>query len=107
MRELDAVFANDGPLAQAVKDYRRRESQIEMAREVSAAVAHGDMLVAEAGTGIGKTFAYLVPALLSGARVIVSTASKTLQDQLFHRDIPTLKQALHVSCNVALLKGRA
>ncbi len=78
-----------------------------MADRVAGAITKHDVLVAEAGTGTGKTFAYLVPALVSSARIIVSTGTKTLQDQLFDRDIPALKNALHVSATVALLKGRA
>ena len=78
-----------------------------MAREVSCAIADNAVLVAEAGTGTGKTFAYLAPALLSGAKVIVSTGTKTLQDQLYQRDLPTVRDALTVPVTIALLKGRA
>ncbi len=78
-----------------------------MAQAVADAIARGGVLVAEAGTGTGKTFAYLVPALLSGGKVIVSTGTKTLQDQLFDRDIPTVRRALSVPVSVALLKGRS
>ncbi|RPI46864.1 MAG: ATP-dependent DNA helicase, partial [Betaproteobacteria bacterium] len=77
-----------------------------MAKAVDEAMRNCGLLVAEAGTGTGKTFAYLVPALLSGAKVIVSTGTKTLQDQLFDRDIPTVRAALHVPVSTALLKGR-
>ncbi len=78
-----------------------------MAQAVAEAISRGQVLVAEAGTGTGKTFAYLVPALLSGGKVIVSTGTKTLQDQLFDRDIPTVRRALSVPVSVALLKGRS
>lgn len=104
---LDAVFAADGPLARAIAGYRLRPQQVEMARAIAQAIEARRVLVAEAGTGTGKTFAYLIPALLSGGKVIVSTGTKTLQDQLFGRDIPTVRAALGTSVNVALLKGRA
>ena len=104
---IDHVFAPDGPLARIVEGYRPRAGQIALARAVAETIRGYGVLVAEAGTGTGKTFAYLVPALLSGAKVIVSTGTKTLQDQLFHRDIPTVRAALNVPVSVALLKGRA
>jgi ATP-dependent DNA helicase DinG len=78
-----------------------------MAEAVAEAIAGNAVLVAEAGTGTGKTYAYLVPALLSGGKVIVSTGTKNLQDQLYDRDIPTVRRALNVPVTVALLKGRA
>lgn len=84
-----------------------RDGQLEMARAVAAAIEKNAVLVAEAGTGTGKTFAYLVPALLSGGKVIISTGTKTLQDQLFDRDIRVVREALKVPVTVALLKGRA
>ena len=107
MKELDAVFAETGPLARAVPAYKLRSQQIEMARAVADAIEARSALIVEAGTGTGKTFAYLVPALLCGGKVIVSTGTKTLQDQLFDRDIPTVRKALRISVSVALLKGRA
>jgi ATP-dependent DNA helicase DinG len=107
LRNLRAVFLPDGPLAQAVPAFRARPFQIEMAEAVAEAIAANAVLVAEAGTGTGKTFAYLVPALLSGGKVVISTGTKTLQDQLFDRDIPTVRQALNAPVTVALLKGRA
>ena len=107
MSDLDSIFAGDGALAQAVAGFRVREGQIEMARAVAGAIEKNAVLVAEAGTGTGKTFAYLVPALLSGGKVIISTGTKTLQDQLFDRDIQVVRQALKVPVTVALLKGRA
>jgi len=105
--DLDALFAEAGPLARAAPGFRRREQQVEFARAVLEAIERKQTLIAEAGTGTGKTFAYLVPALLAGGRVIVSTGTKTLQDQLFHRDLPRVRDALGVRADVALLKGRA
>ena len=107
MSDLEKVFSESGPLARVMKDFRARPFQLEMAQAVAQAIAGNSMLVAEAGTGTGKTVAYLVPALLSGGKVIISTGTKTLQDQLFDRDIPTVRDALNVPVTVALLKGRA
>lgn len=107
MQDLDSIFSDRGPLAQAVREFRVRQGQIEMARAVAAAIESNSVLIAEAGTGTGKTFAYLVPALLSGGKVIISTGTKTLQDQLFDRDIQVVRAALKVPVTVALLKGRA
>ena len=101
------AFAPAGALARADSQYVEREVQIRMAMAVARAIDGQDALVAEAGTGVGKTFAYLVPAMLSGARVLVSTATKSLQDQLFLRDLPRLRDALHVPVSLALLKGRS
>lgn len=81
---IQEVFSANGPLAAGIPGYRPREQQIEMAEHIASAMAENRVLVAEAGTGTGKTFAYLVPALLSGGKVIVSTGTKNLQDQLFH-----------------------
>jgi ATP-dependent DNA helicase DinG len=105
--DLEAIFSAQGPLGRVVRDFRPRPFQVEMAQAVARAIAGNDVLVAEAGTGTGKTFAYLVPALLSGGKVIISTGTKTLQDQLYDRDIPTVREALNVPVTVALLKGRA
>jgi ATP-dependent DNA helicase DinG len=107
MANLDLVFAADGPLAETIPGYRMRSQQLEMAQAIEDAIKHGRQLVAEAGTGTGKTFAYLIPALLSGGKVIVSTGTKTLQDQLFNRDLPAVRDALKVPVTVAMLKGRA
>lgn len=107
MLDLDAIFSDAGPLAKAMPGFRVRAQQVDMAREVAAAMAENAALVAEAGTGTGKTFAYLVPALLSGGKVIISTGTKTLQDQLFGRDLPAVRDALKVPATVALLKGRS
>jgi ATP-dependent DNA helicase DinG len=107
VHELKHIFAPEGPLAAAVPGFRPRPQQLEMAQRIAAAISGNLALVAEAGTGTGKTFAYLVPALQSGGKVIVSTGTKTLQDQLFNRDLPTVRDALKVGATIALLKGRA
>ena len=101
------MFAADGPLAARVPGYRPRAQQIEMAQAILGAIESGSALALEAGTGTGKTFAYLVPALLAGGKVIVSTGTKTLQNQLFDRDLPAVREALATGSTVALLKGRA
>jgi ATP-dependent DNA helicase DinG len=105
--DLDALFSQDGAIGRAVAGFRHRPQQVEFARAVLDAIESSGVLIAEAGTGTGKTFAYLVPALMAGGRVIVSTGTKTLQDQLFHRDLPLVRRALGVAVDVALLKGRA
>ncbi|OYW32465.1 MAG: helicase, partial [Methyloversatilis sp. 12-65-5] len=107
MSDIPTTFAVDGPLARAIEGFAPRAQQTEMAERVAAAIEQRGVLVVEAGTGTGKTYAYLVPALLSGAKVIVSTGTKTLQDQLFQRDLPTVRGALGVPVTIALLKGRA
>lgn len=101
------IFAEDGPLATATAGFRVRSGQVELAQAIAKAIASPTQLIAEAGTGTGKTFAYLIPALLSGQKVLVSTGTKTLQDQLFHRDLPRLLKALNLQSHVALLKGRS
>ena len=105
--DVTAIFADDGPLATQIPGYRVRSQQVEMASAVARAMEKHQVLIAEAGTGTGKTYAYLVPALLSGGKVIISTGTKTLQDQLFARDIPTVRRVLGAPVRVALLKGRA
>jgi ATP-dependent DNA helicase DinG len=105
--DLDRIFSAAGPLARAIPGYRLRGQQVELARRVQEAIGANHLLIAEAGTGTGKTFAYLAPALLAGGKVIISTGTKTLQDQLFNRDLPTVRAALGVPATVALLKGRA
>ena len=104
---VTAAFARGGALSQADANHVEREVQLRMALGVAQAIDTRSALVAEAGTGVGKTFAYLVPTLLSGARALVSTATKSLQDQLFLRDIPRLRDALKLPVSVALLKGRS
>ena len=101
------VFAPDGVLARADVHFQPRDGQTQMALAVAETVEQGGALVVEAGTGVGKTFAYLVPALLSGERVLLSTATKALQDQLFSRDLPQVAQTLGLPLRMALLKGRA
>ena len=105
--DLQSIFASDGLLSKQIPGYRVRAQQLEMAQAIAETMANNSVLVAEAGTGTGKTFAYLVPALLAGGKVIISTGTKTLQDQLFNRDIPNVRAALNVPVSVALLKGRA
>ncbi len=100
-------LGSDGALARLLPGFAPRPQQQAMARAVEEALTDFKVLVCEAGTGTGKTFAYLVPALLSGRRVIISTGTKSLQEQLFHRDLPLVRRALAVSAKVALLKGRA
>ncbi|WP_310265113.1 ATP-dependent DNA helicase [Roseateles saccharophilus] len=101
-----AAFDVDGPLARLDAGYKPREPQLQMSRAVARALARRRALVVEAGTGVGKTFAYLVPALLAGSRTLISTATKSLQDQLFMRDLPRLMKALNTPVRLALLKGR-
>lgn len=105
--DVEQLFDAGGLLAQAVTGFRPRPAQTEMAKAIAQAIAKQETLIAEAGTGTGKTFAYLVPALLWGGKVIVSTGTKNLQDQLYLRDIPTVRKALNAPVSVALLKGRA
>ena len=101
-----AAFTPEGPLSRWDPHFQPRAGQTEMAQAVAETLDQGGALVVEAGTGVGKTFAYLVPALLSGERVLISTATKALQDQLFARDLPGLAQALNLPVRMALLKGR-
>ncbi|MCD6077688.1 MAG: ATP-dependent helicase, partial [Ramlibacter sp.] len=100
------AFAPGGVLSRAAEAFRPRGGQTDMAMAVARTISDGGALVVEAGTGVGKTFSYLVPALLSGERVLLSTATKTLQDQLFARDLPRLAEALGLPVRMALLKGR-
>ncbi|CDF99891.1 ATP-dependent DNA helicase [Avibacterium paragallinarum] len=101
------AFAETGVLSQHIKGFRPRAEQLEMAQAVAQAISAKEALVVEAGTGTGKTFAYLVPALLAGKKTIISTGSKNLQDQLFNRDLPAIKKALNYTGKIALLKGRS
>ena len=107
MNQSVDLLGSAGPFADALPGFAPRETQIRMAEAVEEALAQKKSLVVEAGTGIGKTLAYLVPAILSGERVIISTGTKNLQDQLFFRDLPLVREALGVSIKTALLKGRA
>jgi ATP-dependent DNA helicase DinG len=104
---LERAFAADGLLAAKISGFKRRPQQLEMAEAIHGAIERTEVLIAEAGTGTGKTFAYLVPALLAGGKVIISTGTKTLQDQLYDRDLPAVRQALASGSSAALLKGRA
>ena len=103
---VTAAFTTEGPLSRWDPHFQPRAGQTDMALAVAETLDQGGALVVEAGTGVGKTFAYLVPALLSGERVLISTATKALQDQLFSRDLPGLAQALNLPVRMALLKGR-
>jgi ATP-dependent DNA helicase DinG len=105
--QVRAAFSEGGVLSRAADHFREREGQTQMALAVAQTIDAGGVLVVEAGTGVGKTFSYLVPALLSGERVLLSTATKALQDQLFGRDLPRLVEALNLPVRTALLKGRA
>lgn len=105
--DSQAVLGEHGRLAGHIPGFRSRTAQLEMAAAVADALADKRILMVEAGTGTGKTYAYLAPALLSGEKVIVSTGTRNLQDQLFHRDLPTILAGLGINVRTALLKGRA
>src|SRR6185436_3501560 len=102
-----AVFAPGGALARAMPDFEPRAGQAEMAAAVAEVFENGGMLLAEAGTGTGKTLAYLVPAILRRERVLVSTGTKNLQEQIFFKDIPALREALGIPFSATYMKGRA
>jgi ATP-dependent DNA helicase DinG len=104
---VDQAFAADGPLAAAFEGFEPRAGQLELAAEVSRMFSSGGTLVAEAGTGTGKTLAYLVPAVLAGRRVLISTGTRTLQEQIFYKDVPALGKALGIEIRAAYMKGRA
>ncbi|MCG9660041.1 ATP-dependent DNA helicase [Vibrio mediterranei] len=106
-RTIKKAFASDGALGRVIPGFQPRQPQLDMADAVEQAIHNEDQLVVEAGTGTGKTFAYLVPALLSGKKTIISTGSKNLQEQLFHRDLPLMVEALGFHGQVSLLKGRS
>ncbi len=107
MHEVSDILGPHGPLARRIARFAPRVQQQAMANAVAQALGQREALIVEAGTGIGKTFAYLVPVLLSGEKTLISTGTRTLQDQLYHRDLPTVRDALGVSVRAALLKGRA
>ena len=107
MSEIGEILGPDGLLSHRVSGFAFRRQQLEMAEAVEQAIEESQVLIGEAGTGTGKTFSYLVPALLSGRKVIISTGTRNLQDQLFHRDLPLVREALASPCRSALLKGRA
>lgn len=102
-----AYLDDQGPFSELVDGFQVRENQLALCDAITSAIHNSDVLVAEAGTGIGKTFAYLIPAILSNKKVIISTGTKHLQDQLFHTDIPKVLKALDLPVKAALLKGRA
>ena len=107
MTDVERYFSADSPLGDVLEGFVSREGQALMATVVAEAIENADHLVVEAGTGTGKTFAYLLPALLSGKKTIISTGTKALQDQLYHRDLPTVSKAAGRPVETALLKGRA
>ncbi|HEX9627660.1 MAG TPA: ATP-dependent DNA helicase [Acidiferrobacterales bacterium] len=107
MSDSAEALAAGGLLARHIDGFTPRVAQQEMAAQIEAAIAHHGVFIAESGTGTGKTFAYLVPALLSGGKVLISTGTKNLQDQLYNRDLPRVRDALTVPVQAALLKGRA
>jgi ATP-dependent DNA helicase DinG len=104
---VEDVFAQQGVIAKHDIHFKSRSGQTLMAKAIAKAIEQGSVLVVEAGTGVGKTYAYLVPALLSGERVVLSTATKALQDQLFGRDLPSIAKILNLPVRMALLKGRS
>ncbi len=105
--QLSHIFSLNGQLSQNIKDFSPREEQLSMAQAVGDTIYNKSSLVIEAGTGTGKTLAYLAPVLLFNKKTIISTGSKNLQDQLFNRDLPAIKKALNFTGKIALLKGRA
>lgn len=105
--KVNQCFSEQGALAKAIPGFKARQSQLEMANAVAGVITDKQQLVVEAGTGTGKTFAYLAPAILANKKVIVSTGTKALQEQLFHRDLPLVKTALKPKMKTALLKGRS
>lgn len=107
MHDLDSIFSESGPLSERISGYRLRVSQLDMAGRVLEAIESGKHLIAEAGTGTGKTIAYLIPAILSGKRTLISTGTRNLQDQLFTKDLPLIRTVLSVPFQTALLKGRS
>lgn len=107
MTDTKQFFGDNGALAQVISGYQPRAAQLEMAEAIAKAIDDNQNLIAEAGTGTGKTFAYLVPAIQSGKKVIISTGTKNLQDQLFNKDLPVIRKAMKTPFLAALLKGRA
>ena len=107
MSKTSSLFAVDGKLSEAIDGFVPRQAQTDMAVAVENTIKNKAPLIVEAGTGTGKTFAYLAPALLSERKTIISTGTKNLQEQLFHRDLPLIKEALGSNSKTALLKGRA
>ena len=104
---IENFFKASGPLSKIVSNFHEREDQVEMAKIVNETIEDKNSLIVEAGTGVGKTFSYLVPALINGGKVVISTATKNLQDQLFFKDIPTIRDALKIPIDINILKGRS
>jgi hypothetical protein len=102
---VESALADDGPLANAIEGFEPRPGQRRLAMEVARTFENGGTLIAEAGTGTGKTLAYLVPAVLSGRRVLISTGTRTLQDQVFYKDVPALARALGTPIRAAVHEG--
>ena len=107
MSPLEDLFDGSGPIARSGEGYCFRSGQLKLAEAILEALSQQQILLAEAGTGVGKTFAYLVPLMLASGKSIISTATRHLQDQLYERDLPRIKSALGVSLQTAVLKGRA
>jgi len=107
LHDLNSIFGSDGELVNHIKGFQAREGQLSMAQAIERAINQRRHLVAEAGTGTGKTFAYLIPAILSGKKTIISTGTRNLQDQIFEKDFPLVRDALKVPVQGAVLKGRA
>ena len=107
LTDASSLLGEDGPFASLLDNYRVRESQQQMASRIEQAIADNEILIAESGTGTGKTLAYLVPALQSGKKILVSTGTRHLQDQLYQHDLPLVRRALEVPATMALLKGRS
>jgi ATP-dependent DNA helicase DinG len=107
VKSLTQYFGENSPLKELLPGFQPRAGKGWMAEAVAEAIANADKLVVEAGTGTGKTFAYLIPALLSGRKTIISTGTKALQDQLYHRDLPLVGKVVGRPVSTALLKGRA
>ncbi len=104
---IEEFFKSQGPLSEIIDNFHEREDQVKMAKLVNEAIEAKDSLIVEAGTGIGKTFSYLLPALINGGKIVISTATKNLQDQLFFKDIPTIRDALKIPIDINILKGRS
>ena len=107
MTGMEEVFAEGGLFHNGIPGFNPRISQLDMANAVNDALVNGGRLVVESGTGTGKTFAYLVPVLLSGKKTIISTGTRHLQDQIFYRDLPQVISMLGIRADVQILKGRS
>ena len=104
---IEEFFKSSGPLSKLVSNFHQREDQVDMAKIINETIEEKNSLIIEAGTGVGKTFSYLLPALMNGGKVVISTATKNLQDQLFFKDIPTIRNALKIPIDINILKGRS